>query len=173
MKKTTKGALAAAAAGTLLLGGAGSLAFWNATATVAGGTLNSGSLKLVAGADNCTPFVLDDDEPATAGPTVIVPGDTLTKTCTYTVNATGNHLRANLSAVGPQFTSETLLAADLDIDASFTVDGSAVSSITSDNDGDVLEAKIVLTFDPESDNATQLGTATLGNYVVTATQVHN
>ena len=46
MNKASKGALAALAAGVLLLGGAGSLAFWTDTAEVAGGAINSGELSL-------------------------------------------------------------------------------------------------------------------------------
>ena len=47
MKKSTKGALAAAAAGSLLLGGAGSLAYWTDAETVGGGSIASGHLKLL------------------------------------------------------------------------------------------------------------------------------
>ena len=48
MNKNVKGSLAAAAAAVLLLGGAGSLAFWNDSQTVAGTTINAGELKLDA-----------------------------------------------------------------------------------------------------------------------------
>ena len=46
MKKSTKGAVAAGAAAVLLLGGAGTLAFWNADGTAEGGTLTAGTLEL-------------------------------------------------------------------------------------------------------------------------------
>ena len=46
MKKSTKGAFAAAAAGSLLLGGAGSLAYWTDASTVDGKAITSGHLQL-------------------------------------------------------------------------------------------------------------------------------
>ena len=46
MNKTVKGAFAAGTAAFLLVGGAGSLAYWNDTANVAGSTINSGTLTL-------------------------------------------------------------------------------------------------------------------------------
>ena len=49
MKKATKGALAVTAAGALLLGGAGTLAYWNDVQGVTGGTISSGHLKLTPG----------------------------------------------------------------------------------------------------------------------------
>ena len=41
MNRTTKGAIAAGAAAVLLLGGAGSLAYWSDCQDAAGGTINS------------------------------------------------------------------------------------------------------------------------------------
>ncbi len=46
MKKTTKGALAAVAGGSLLFGGAGSLAYWTGESTVTGDSIESGTLDL-------------------------------------------------------------------------------------------------------------------------------
>lgn len=46
MKKTTKGAVAIGAGTLLLLGGGGTLAVWNATETVDGGTVYAGALEL-------------------------------------------------------------------------------------------------------------------------------
>jgi len=173
MKKSTKGALAAAAAGTLLLGGAGSLAFWNATATVDGSTVNAGSLTLT-GAD-CSDWILDngEDVPSVALVDSIVPGDQLTKTCTYTITATGDHLRATLGASGGAKTGD--LAAAVSVTPSFDVGGNTVTEITEANDGDTLTAKIVLDFPYGTgvDNDTQGDAVNLSDYVVTATQVHN
>ena len=61
MKRSTKGALAASAAGILLLGGAGSLAFWNATVNVPGAAIASGDLKLST-PDCGDGWLLDDGE---------------------------------------------------------------------------------------------------------------
>ena len=43
MKQATKGALVAVTAGALLLGGAGTLAYWNVTPVVTGGTISFGT----------------------------------------------------------------------------------------------------------------------------------
>ncbi|MBC7630670.1 alternate-type signal peptide domain-containing protein [Aeromicrobium sp.] len=173
MKKSTKGALAAAAAGTLLLGGAGSLAFWNATATVGGTTVNSGSLTLSAG--SCSQFVLDNGE-VVAGANLIasiVPGDTITKTCTSKIGATGDHLRATLGTnatggAGGDLTSHVT------VNSSFKVAGASVTEITEGNNGDSLTATIKITFPygTSVDNSSQGLSLALANYVVTATQVH-
>lgn len=48
MKKSTKGAVAAAATAVLLLGGGTSLAYWTATGTAAGGSITAGTLTLSA-----------------------------------------------------------------------------------------------------------------------------
>lgn len=173
MKKSTKGALAAAAAGTLLLGGAGSLAFWNATATVDGSTVSAGSLTLSG--DDCSEWVLDNGEVVGGADLAdsIVPGDQITKTCTYTIGATGDHLRATLGTTGGSATGD--LASVVTVTPSFDVGGSAVTEITEANDGDTLTAKIVLDFPygATADNSSQLDSLDLSDYVVTATQVHN
>jgi len=49
MNKTIKGSLAAGAAAVLLLGGAGSLAYWTDAADIDGGTITAGTLTLDAG----------------------------------------------------------------------------------------------------------------------------
>jgi alternate signal-mediated exported protein len=175
MKKSTKGAAAAAAAGVLLLGGAGSLAYWNSTASVPGGAINSGSLAL--GTPACGAWTLDTLEPAppatfTAGDP-LVPGDVLTKTCTFAITATGNHLRATLGVGSASFTPVNDLSADLTASAVFTVAGNPIpAEITELNNGNVVSAAITVTFDPESGNESQsLGTV-LSAITVTANQVH-
>ncbi|MBB6629529.1 alternate-type signal peptide domain-containing protein [Nocardioides sp. KIGAM211] len=106
MKKATKGALAAAAAGSLMLGGAGSLAYWTSTSDVNATNITSGHLKLVptlVGAvpgTECGSWKLDsqDFDPATG---TISPGDVLSRTCTYSVDMVGSSLSAKLDvAVG-------------------------------------------------------------------------
>ena len=52
MKKSTKGALAASSAAVLLLGGAGSLAFWSDSQDVGSANITSGELTL--GAPDCS-----------------------------------------------------------------------------------------------------------------------
>jgi alternate signal-mediated exported protein len=176
MKKSYKGAAAAAAAGILLLGGAGSLAYWSSTQDVPGGTINSGSLALSTPA--CGAWSLDALEP---GPPAtftngdpLVPGDVLTKTCTFSITATGNHLRATLGVTNTSFTPVNDLSADLNASAVFTVAGNPIpAEITETNNGNVVSAAITVTFDPASGNESQSLSTVLNAITVTANQVHN
>ena len=93
MKKSTKGALAAGAAASLLLGGAGSLAYWTSTGTIDGTSISSGHLKLVS--PSCDGWKLDNETTAfDPAADQIVPGDVLTQVCHYTVDAKGKHILA-------------------------------------------------------------------------------
>lgn len=89
MKRSTKGAIAAGAAAVLLLGGAGTLAFWTDSATVAGGDLRAGELTLSPVA--CGDW-LEDGVPVE----ILVPGDTITKDCTGTLTLVGDHIGATV-----------------------------------------------------------------------------
>lgn len=93
MKKSTKGLIAAGAAGVLLLGGAGTLAFWTDDATVDGGELASGSIALTA--TDCSTAAwkhLEDDADAD----LLVPGDSVYKECTVTLVMEGDHIAADV-----------------------------------------------------------------------------
>ncbi len=127
MKNSIKGAIAAGGAAVILLGGAGSLAYWNSTDTIAGGTITSGDL--VIDATRC------DDAEWTVSNTVegvtqatfgaledIVRGDKLTKTCTVDIVAVGTNLRARLGATGGAETG-TLEADDYDVTSTFQING--------------------------------------------------
>src|SRR5205085_10847187 len=109
MKKSTKGALATSAAAVLLLGGAGTLAFWNDSATVPGGTVQSGQLEL--GAPDCgAGWTLDDGSLFTTQ--LLVPGDSLTKVCTVDLLATGAHLGADLVVGTPSWAASNPLTSE-------------------------------------------------------------
>lgn len=173
MRKTTKGALAAGAAAILLMGGAGTLAYWTDTGTITGASITSGTLNLAN--PSCGSWTLDAAggsttfDPATG---TIVPGDTLTRTCTFDVVAVGNHLAADLSISTPSYTGSNALTTDLSASAAFTVGGSSVTSITSADNGSVLSATVTLVFNTASDNTTENLTAVLNDVTVTATQTH-
>ena len=179
MKKSTKGALAATAAGILLLGGAGSLAYWNDSATITGGSIASGTLSLTQETGQvCTDWTLDSagSTTYTAGTTLVVPGDVITKDCDYTVNATGAHLTATLAMDAASITGSNDLSAALTPDAQYTLGGTSVSSgqaITSADDGAVLHATITVTFETTTSGLTAQGlTAGLNDIAVTLTQSH-
>jgi alternate signal-mediated exported protein len=174
MQKSTKGALAAAAAGVLLLGGAGSLAYWSDSDTVGGGDFNSGSLSL-SPADACNVWNLDAGEPG-GQPFVpasdkLVPGDVVTKVCTFTVDAEGTHLRASVAAVPGTNTGDLL--DDLTVAAtSLTIGGGPVTELTEDNDGDTLTVTVSVTFNGTSDNLSQNLGAVLDDIDIVTQQVH-
>jgi alternate signal-mediated exported protein len=177
MKKSTKGAVAAAAAGVLLLGGAGSLAFWSDAVTVGGDTISSGHLSLddtTGTTDDCADadWLLDGGSVFDTASGLLVPGDTLTKICTFDVSALGEHLSANLAATGG--TSTGGLASQVSTAAAFTVAGATASSIDESNDGDEVSAKITLTFNGvTATNVSQDESLVLSAYTVTATQAHS
>jgi len=88
MNKLVKGSIAAAAGIALLMGGAGSLAYWNDSATVNAGTVTSGVLDVNTGtAGSWSPSIAK-----------IVPGDTVTYTQQLTLVATGDNLKATVSS---------------------------------------------------------------------------
>ena len=119
MKKSTKGAFAAGSAAVLLMGGVGTLAYWNDSETVTGTTIGSGRLDLEV--VDCDDWQLDADGGAGGdlGSREIVPGDSLTKTCTYTLTAEGDHLEASLGITTPNWTGA--LASKVTTAATFTV----------------------------------------------------
>lgn len=178
MKKSTKGALAAGSAAVLLMGGAGTLAFWTADAEVDGISVTAGELKIVS--DTCADadWIFDSGEDEAgkvyeAGD-LIVPGDVLTKDCSFEVRATGEHLRATLDVTDP-VRGGSLTNADVTIDSSFEIDDVAVADgeITEENDEDVVDASITVTFLPGSLNASQTGTVSLTDFGFQLTQIHS
>ncbi len=185
MKKSTKGAIAAGAAAVLLLGGAGTLAFWSADTDADLGTIESGELKL---SDmTCDGWELDGGDAFDASTDAIVPGDTLTRDCTTTITAVGDHLEATvglqggtgiaLSGGNPDATGANITAA-----AAFAVDGTTIAdggSVTDADNGKTLTATITVDFpygtddatNAQNGNATQELTATLDTISVALTQV--
>jgi len=98
MNKLTKGAIATAAGVALLLGGAGTFALWNGSVSVAGGTIDTGTLSI---SKVGSPTWVDNSTstPATVtGAVVAVPGDTYTLTQQVTIAETGNNIKANFVA---------------------------------------------------------------------------
>lgn len=175
INKSTKGALAATAAGVLLLGGAGSLAYWNSTQSVAGSDVSTGHLKLTSPACG-DGWLLDGG--ATYSTQLLVPGDTLTKVCSFEVDASGAHLTADLDTTSPNVSGAAALLAELDVSADYTVNGDPVAATDVPvEDGDVIEATIVIDWQygvlDNDSNVSPAGlSATLDTITVTATQHH-
>jgi alternate signal-mediated exported protein len=178
MKKSTKGAFAAAAAGSLLLGGAGSLAYWTDAETVGGGSIASGHLKLlpVGSATGCAGWTFADGS-AFAATDEIVPGDTLKQTCTYTADMVGKNLKATLSVENPELATGTL-ADSLVVTPAFKLDGVAVEEGDTAvlNDDNQVTAVVTVAFPvgDDVDNSTNKVTgltAVLKDFTITATQL--
>lgn len=173
MNKTAKGALAASAAAVLLLGGAGSLAYWSDSATVDGGTVTSGHLQLLTDDTNtgCTAWTLDGGDPYVEGTTLLVPGDTLTKTCAFTLDAEGAHMQGTVDATAANISGD--LASALDVTVSgIEINGQPADAFTEANDGQSLGVDVTVEFLPTADNTTMDLQAVLDSITVTATQVH-
>lgn len=178
MNKQTKGAIAAGAAALLLAGGAGTMAAWNATTNVGGGTVNAGKLTLTAGAagtwtyaDGTTPF-----NPLTD---TIVPGDTVIYTGNVVVGAQGKNLHATFTtATGsvapktPGNAADVALAAQANVGAvSAKIGTAAVTTIDENNNGNTVTVSVPVVFDKTgATNASQLGAVDLSNFAVTLTQ---
>ena len=98
MNKLVKGSIAGAAGIALLLGGAGTFALWNSTATLSAQTITAGTLSLTANSDG----VWKKLDGTVINPTTfrIVPGTTLEYTQTLTVSAVGDGLKADLTYSG-------------------------------------------------------------------------
>lgn len=169
MKKSTKALVAAAAGSALLLGGAGSLALWNADTSLDGVTLNSGELKL--GEADCSAWQLTGGgQTVDLGDKLLVPGDVVSKTCTSAITATGANLLANVTTDGPVFDRDVSEFAS--IDESYSVgDREDATTVTSADGGEDLVTTVTVTFKSTSDNRAQAATAELGDYTVFLTQV--
>lgn len=130
MKKSTKGALAAGGAAVLLLGGAGSLAYWTAGASVNASSFTTGTMKLTAG--TCSGWTYASGSASGSAVNLIVPGDSITSTCTYTVAGTGDHLSAHLASA-PSTVALTPAATgsyNATVATSYTLGGTALANPT-------------------------------------------
>lgn len=170
MNKTTKGAVAVGAAAVLLLGGAGSLAYWNATASVDGGQIEAGELTLTPVADTGE-WTFNGTTVADPTAVVVVPGDQLEYTGSYTIGAEGDNLQAGVTVAGGA--AAGTLAPFLTTGLAYTIDGTAsVATITEDDDGEVLavDLDISFPFGTAVDNTSQGTTLDLSALAITLTQ---
>ena len=180
MKKVTKGIVAAGLGSTLLVGGAGTLAYWTDNQVVNGGAINAGRLNIVTDATNtgCGAWTLDTGESAPSTYTVgdpIVPGDVLTRQCAYTIQAVGNHLRATLSVSAANFSGVAgNFGGDLTAAIAGTrINGTPATEFTEADNGRTLTTSVTVTFNSASGNSTKNLQTVLDNITVTATQVHS
>lgn len=169
MKKTTKGLVATSAAAVLLLGGAGSLAYWTDDAAVDGGTLTAGSIDL--GPVDCGDGWkhVEDDSVVTT----IVPGDEVYNDCVTTLTLVGDHIGATL-AIDPASISGDLAAAlatpDVELQDSA---GATISAVDAPGTTEVT-AHLTVSFPyGTEDNTSQTDVATLDSLTLVAEQTHD
>jgi alternate signal-mediated exported protein len=163
MNKLVKGSIAGAAGIVLLLGGAGTLAYWNDSATIASaGTVSSGELTI----ESTTAGDWSDDI------ALIVPGDSLEYTETFTVTASGDNLSFELGENVTDIVSTidgAVVTADFDVAEGAT----AITSFTGLDAGTyTVDVSITVDF-PTSVNGTtgQLQSLDLSDAEVTVTQI--
>ncbi len=177
MHRSTKGALAAAAAAALLLGSAGTLAYWTGNADVPGATFTSGYLRLTD--DTCATAAWQLDGGADYTTQRIVPGDSLTKTCTFSIDGVGDHMTVSLDTATPGWTATNALTDDLAVSSTFTgsVSGGPLADPATVTESETITAVVTVTFDSASGNETNVPTAgldaALDDVTITATQGHS
>ena len=177
MQKTTKGALAAGTAAVLLLGGAGSLAYWTESADVAGGAVESGHLEVINNDCGSAGWQLDGGAAVTSA-TRIAPGDTIEKDCSFKIDGEGDHFdNVAITIAAPSWaaSSATELTGALGT-VSATYTGSTVGAIATGDDipvGETVTATFSMTFDPATTgDVAEDDVATLDAIAITVTQNH-
>ncbi|MCW2797319.1 alternate-type signal peptide domain-containing protein [Nocardioides sp.] len=170
MQKSIKGALAAGVGGVLLLGGAGTLAYWTDTGTVSGSDITAGHLRLVS--PSCAGWKMDGGAAFTTQ--LVVPGDVLTQVCTYEVDAAGEHITASFDVSTPTWDATNALTSQLALSATYKIGAATPSSFPAAVvDGDIITATVTATFTGgTATNASEDLAATLEDITITATQGH-
>lgn len=174
MKKTTKGALAAGGAATLLLGGAGTLAYWTETVTVPGSTIESGHLAITGDTCATAGWTLDGGS-AVDSSTRIVPGDVLTKECEFVIDGEGDHLDdVTLDITSVSWSGSNALTTALGTpSATFSDSNGPLTSPATVAVGETISAVITVTFPTTVTGSTAEDLqASLNTITVTATQNH-
>ncbi|TQO20383.1 alternate signal-mediated exported protein [Rhodoglobus vestalii] len=184
MNKLVKGSIAGAAGIALLLGGAGTLASWNASAAVEGGNISAGTLNIEAvdgEADgwqlNGTGAVEDN-----ASDFTIVPGSALTYTATFDVTAIGDTLTATAALADESIVAasdskeDVAFAKFLSSDATFTIDGKNETAVVASDVKQTVVVTVTINFangEAGAENEAMRGDVNLKDFAITLTQTTN
>ncbi|WP_187264983.1 alternate-type signal peptide domain-containing protein [Homoserinibacter sp. GY 40078] len=155
MNKVAKGTIAAAAGVILLMGGAGSLAYWNDTANAGpasgSNTITAGTLS-VAAVNNGTwtkGFYNNAGTQVTAPAAVtslanvrLVPGNRLVYTQTFNVSASGDDLYFTIGSTSGAVTAASVAAADTALAAQINASGTTAFSVASVTGGNVVASGV-------------------------------
>lgn len=167
MRNSLKALIATSGGAFLLLGGAGSLAYWQSAGSVPAGDLQSGRLALTDAASSWTLNGVTVADPTAVR---VVPGDELAWTGGFLITAQGDNLQAEIAMTGGQ--SGGTLAPYVTTDVSWDVAGEPASSpITSADDGKNVDVLINVDFPFSAGNASQAKTLDVSDVSVTLTQV--
>lgn len=108
MNKLVKGAIATGVGVVLLMGGAGTLAYWNASANTSAATITAGNLTATSGTAGVWKSGTTTINPATFR---TVPGDVLTYTQDVTLDASGDNLKFTVGLGNAALTIPTTFVA--------------------------------------------------------------
>jgi alternate signal-mediated exported protein len=178
MHKIVTGSIAGAAGIALLLGGAGSFALWNASASSAASAVSSGNLTLSANNDGVWTDITNGRS-ATINPAnvLMVPGNTYQFTQTLNIVATGQDLKANLTYAAQSITGDSALIAATTKTLTVSSPDVAVQSTVDPNTFTVSPSaatstvKVVFTIAlPSSATTGQNGTVNVGALAFTLAQ---
>jgi alternate signal-mediated exported protein len=175
MKNSTKAAIATGAAAVLLLGGAGTLAYWTDEGTVSAGTITAGNIHLQNLQCPSAWTYADADQELPAGTvTKVVPGDTIEKECTATVIGEGDHLFADIDL--DQDSVDAVAAAlgtdELTVTAAQTAPSGGHVPISSTPTDVAFTITVVYPHGAENNDSQGQTTAPLAGLKVTLVQVH-
>jgi alternate signal-mediated exported protein len=173
MNKFAKGSLAAGAGIVLLLGGAGTLAYWNSEVELSGGSINTGQLDLA------TSEVTAPDAPA-----LWVPGDEVTYTTNLLLTAEGDNLEGEivLDADSVDLAGEGADAITLSVEPGTgalptgveydeALGGFRFANLTGTDAHSIpVEITVSFPFGDEADNSSQSATVDLSEVSFVATQ---
>jgi alternate signal-mediated exported protein len=160
MNKLVKGAIAGAAGIVLLMGGAGSLAYWNDSAQAGpatGTTITAGTLNVTAvdagawtkGFYNASNTLVGSvGSVSNLAAVRIVPGNRLVYTQTFNVNASGDDLYFTIASTNGSVSGATAAAADTALAAQAT----GTFSVASVTGGNVVAATSANTYKVSSNS---------------------
>jgi alternate signal-mediated exported protein len=166
MNKLVKGSIAGAAGIALLLGGAGTFAVWNDTASLSAPNIQAGYLQL----DTTTAGKWTKDGAAINAATYrVIPGSTLVYTQTLTVDAVGDGLKAQLthSPLTEAGGLASFVDSKLEVSQGSTVDADGILDFTAGTS--TVDVKVTVVF-PDTVSGGQSEMLDLSDVTFTLTQ---
>jgi alternate signal-mediated exported protein len=138
--KLFRAAIATAAGAALLMGGAGTFAYWNSSVGITGGTISSGTLTIVDATPTDGVWTVQKNGAGAQLPVANIatfltsPGDVLTYTKNVKISASGNNLAATLAVTPGSIVAADAnpgsapLAAKLTSSATITASGTGITA---------------------------------------------